>query len=198
MKKGIVILLVSNVVLLFLVIYLKLNSDNLADIIGAQEKEFRTYKQNEIVLKKQEAQRKQDEKSRLEKLKQAQLVQKQKELLQKRREALQLKVENAYQVAQQLAKKYKKRHCKKAIILEALNQHKVYVKNFNGNSLGDVNVTYLKDGLRAIGLEEIQKVGRYKEGYIDIIEKGTQKKQTIYVKNLDMFGLYVGASEIFR
>ena len=108
------------------------------------------------------------------------------------------KVEDAYALAHRLKNKYKHKKNQESIILEALNQSDVYVKKYTGNQVGDVNISYLVDGLRAIPLEEIQKVRRRREGYIKVKSQNTKAVQYIYVKNLEMHQLFIGASVIFR
>lgn len=124
------------------------------------------------------------------------------ELLKKeKREKLRLeikqRVEDAYTLAHRLEEKYKGKRNKKYIILEALNQCGVYVKNYAGDRVGDVKSTYLTNGSRVVALEEIQKVRRRKEGYIKIKSDESNKTEYIYVKDLQMDEFFIGASVIF-
>lgn len=120
-----------------------------------------------------------------------------KKLRTQKRKNLKIKVDTAYESAQNLYKKYRNTKCKEYIIKEALNQHLVFIKDYKGSLVGNVKDRYLKTQNRAIGLEEIQKVRKYHEGFIDIKPKDSNITQTIYVKDLDMYDWFIGISDTF-
>lgn len=186
--------IILSLTLLSFAVYFKVEVNRLEDknidltlsksLVG---KEFKNYKSQEREKKLlQDKKRAQEEKK--------ELVLKQKQLRVQKIKNLKLKVDSAFEVAQKLFKKYRNRKCKKQIIKEALNQHLVYIKNYQGSSVGSVQSHYIDTKGRAIGLEEIQKVRRYKEGFIKIKSSDTNITQIIYVKDLGMYKLYIGAS----
>jgi hypothetical protein len=191
------IFIILGLTLLTFVVYLKLElakleNKNLNLKISERtiSQEFKNYKAQEIQKKfLQEKKRAQEKRKRLALEEEQQRVQK--------IENLKIKVDTAYEAAQKLYTKYKNRKCKKSIIKEALNQHLVFIKDYEGNSVGEIQAKELQTQGRAIGLEEIQKVRRHKEGFIKISPPDAKITQTIYVKDLEMYDLYIGSSTIF-
>jgi len=150
------------------------------------------------IKSREEAQKKEKESlALLQKEADVKLQKEKKEKQKQLRLEIKQRVEYAYALAHRLEKKYKGKRNKKYIILEALNQSGVYVKNYAGDSIGDVKSTYLRNGLRAVALEEIQKVRRRKEGYIYIKSDKSSQEEYIYVKDLQMDKLFIGANVIF-
>ncbi len=183
MKIRELFLIIVSVGLLSTTLYFVMQNTKLKEENLHVKKELQTYIQNAQNAKEEALQEQKD----FEK------AQKVKEHL-----ALKERVKEAYLLAQALQEKYKDRKNLQLIIVEALNQKGVYVKNYAGDSVGDVQGVYLKDGLRAIALEEIQKVRRRKEGYIQLQDENSEQKEEIYVKDLEMYQLFIGASRIFR
>jgi len=185
------ILIIVSVGLLLSTLYFSLRANNINKENEKIKNKFTIYKKNVLLEKEAE----------VKKLEALQKVKHEKEKQEQRKKlhlGVKLKVQNAYKLAQRLNKKYKKKSNKKYIIIEALNQSGVYVKNYAGNQVGDINTSYLIDGLRAIPLEEIQKVRRHKEGYIEVKSQNSNETEYIYVKNLEMNQLFIGANAIFR
>ena len=183
------ILISVSLVLLAMTIYFKVDATKLKEKNEQIEQEFLQYKQNEISFKREQ------EKTLAEQARKQKAQERQK-FLQLQKEELKTRVNSAYILAQKLSQKYKNLKNKKEIIIEALTQRGVYIKNYQGDMVNDVALKYLDNSNRAIPLEEIQKVRRHKEGYINIATKN--EKQIIYVKNLQIFDLFIGASVIFR
>jgi hypothetical protein len=185
------ILIIISVGLLSSSVYFFLSKDKIESENIKIKKEFLSYKQNLQNVRETEA----------KKLKLLKIKQKEKEK-NEYREKLYLdvkqKVQGAYVLAQRLKEKYKNKRNASQIIIEALNQRGVYVKNYKGNQVGDINTVHLIDGLRAVSLEEIQKIRRHKEGYIEVKSQNSNEIEYIYVKNLEMNQLFIGASAIFR
>ena len=183
------ILISLSLVLVVTAIYLKLDVYKLKKENLQIKDEFVRYKKE--IIKTQLAKEKlllaQQEKQKL---------QEKQRFLQEQKDAVKIRVNQAYTLAQMLHKKYKHSKNIKAIIIEALTQKNVYIKNYQGNRLNNVSLIYLQNLNRTIPLEEIQKVRRHKEGYINIATKN--EKQIIYVKDLKMFKLFIGASVILR
>ena len=191
MKLREFILIIVSVGLLLSTLYFSLRANNINKENEKIKNKFTIYKKNVLLEKEAE----------VKKLEALQKVKHEKEKQEQRKKlhlGVKLKVQNAYKLAQRLNKKYKKKSNKKYIIIEALNQSGVYVKNYAGNQVGDINTSYLIDGLRAIPLEEIQKVRRHKEGYIEVKSQNSNETEYIYVKNLEMNQLFIGANAIFR
>ncbi len=180
-------LIVLSIALLASTLYLVIENKNINAKQEALQKEFTQYKKSIA-----------DAKALALQIQKEVALQEKKEQRNKHRFALKQRVENAATLVQILKEKYKHKRDKKWIILEALNQSGVYVKNYSGDTVGDVNVSYLKDGLRAIPLEEIQKVRRRKEGYIIVKDDKSQQVQYIYVKDLPSEHLFIGASLILH
>jgi|FLOH01.1.fsa_nt_gi hypothetical protein len=166
--------------------------------VNKLNKENEKAKNELLAYKKSVQMEKEEEAKKLELLKIAQDEKKKKEYRKKLRLDVKDKIQNAYELAQRLEEKYKKKSNRKSIIIEALNQRGVYIKSYTGKQVGDINSSYLVDGLRAIPLEEIQKVRRHKEGYIKVDNKQSNAIQYVYVKNLEIHQLFIGASAIFR
>ena len=187
MKIREILLIVLSASLLASTLYFVLENKKINTKYTALEDEFTAYKKSV-----------QDAKKLALQVQKEAALQAKKEEREKRRMGLKQRVENAAHNVQRLEKKYKHKRDKKWILLEALNQSGVYVKNYSGDRVGDVSVSYLKDGLRAIPLEEIQKVRRRKEGYIIVKDVKSQQVQYIYVKDLPNEHLFIGASLILR
>ena len=178
-------------------VYFKLERDKLEDknlnlkiSKRTLSQEFKNYKSQELQKKLLQAkQRAQAEKKRV--------ALEQEQVRIQKIENLKIKVDSAFEAVQNLYKKYKNGKCKKLIILEALNQHAVFIKNYQGSSVGNVKSKYLQTKTRAIGLEEIQKVRRHQQGFIKINATDANISQTIYVKDLGMYDLYIGSSTTF-
>lgn len=125
---------------------------------------------------------------------------------------LKMRVDMAYKSARFIYEKYKGKKSQKEIkerIIDALNQMKygenkdyIFISDFTGNSilsrkaLGDKkNISAYEDvDGRSIILEEIQKVRKEGEGFLESNFYKGSKKQIILVKNLDMYGWYIGSS----
>ena len=194
MKTREYLLIILSIGLLASTVYFILHANKLSRENEIIKGEFTAYKKS--VHKAKEA-----EVKRVELLKLAQTEKEKREKIAYREKlyrGLKEKVQKAYKLAQRLEKKYKRKKSRKSIIIEALNQSGVYIKSYSGNQVGDINSSYLVDGLRAIPLEEIQKVRRHKEGYIKVESEKNAAIEYIYVKNLEMYQLYIGASVIFR
>ncbi len=187
MRKRESLLILLSVALLSTTLYLARENSQLQVQQEALHHEFLEYKKSVAKAKELALQ------TQKEAVLQAKKAEQEKQIL-----ALKEKVETTFTRVQALQKKYKNKKCKKLILLEVLNQSGVYVKNYSGDSVGDVRVSYLKDGLRAIPLEEIQKVRRKKEGSIKVQDDKSQQVQYIYVKDLPSEHLFIGASLILR
>jgi len=118
---------------------------------------------------------------------------------------LKSRVKTASEIAKKIYTKYKHKKSKRDIknriidmfILMNLNEDKtkIFIKNYNGDSiLGDIKQGVDADG-RSIVLEEIQKVRKRKSGYLKshTIDNGMKK---IYVQDLDMYDWFIG-TEIY-
>ena len=124
---------------------------------------------------------------------------------------LKVRVNMAYDSARFIYEKYKGKKSKKEIkerIIDALNQmvfngkkDYIFITDFSGNSIlwgnqryGKELTTYVDADGRSIVLEEIQKVRKDGEGFIEsrFVEGGS--KQVILVKNLKMYDWYIGSS----
>ena len=152
--------------------------------------EFKSYKKQEIqkrFLQEKEMQKEQRER----------LVLEQKKLRIQKRRNLKIKVDTAFESAQKIYKKYRNTKCKEYIIKEALNQHLVFIKDYEGVVVGNIKDEHSDINGRAIGLEEIQKVRRHQEGFIKIKSADTNTTQSIYVKDLGMYDWYIGSSTAF-
>jgi len=187
MRKREVVLLILSVALLSSTLYFVWENTQIKVKKEALQQAFTDYKKSVQKEKTQALQRAK------ETALQAKKAEREKQIL-----ALKEKVETTFTHVQQLEQKYKNKKEKKWIILEVLNQSGLYVKNYSGDSLGDVHVSYLKDGLRAIPLEEIQKVRRRKEGYIKVQDAKSAQVQYLYVKDIPSEHLFIGASLILR
>jgi len=180
--------------LLIFVVYFKLKIDKLEEKNLDLKISKRTISQKFKNYKSQEIQRKflQDKKRAQEEKKRVALEEEQLRI--QKIANLKIKVDTAFTVAQKISKKYRNTKCKEYIIKEALNQHLVFIKNYQGTSVGNVKSEYLEIKGRAIGLEEIQKVRRHQEGFIKINSTDANVTQTIYVKDLGMYDLYIGST----
>jgi len=185
MKLRESMLIILGVGLLSSTIYCMLNENKLAEENKKITNEFLTYKTN---LHK--------DKALAQAMQKAQLIKEKEQEREKLRLSLKEKVQKAYTLAHRLDKKYKNKANKKLIILESLNQTGVYIKNYAGNQVGDVPSFYLVDSIRAVPLEEIQKVRRHKEGYIKIKSDNSKQVEYIYVKDLEINQLFIGAYSI--
>jgi len=191
------IFIILSLTLLTFTIYFKLEINklenknlNLKISKHTVNQEFKNYKFQEIQSKLlQDTQRAKEEKKRL--------ILEQEQLRKRKIENLKIKVDTAFGEAQKLYKKYKNGKCKELIIKEALNQHRVFIKDYGGNDVGEIQTTELHVQGRALRLEEIQKVRRHQEGFIKIKSADTNITQTIYVKDLGMYDLYIGSSTTF-
>ena len=196
--------IILGLILLIFVVYFKLEIDKLEEKnLGLKlserdlSQEFKDYKSQELQKKLlQEKIRVKEEKKRAQE-KRKKVVLEQEQLRVQKIEHLKIKVETAFEAVQKIYAKYKNTKCKKLIIKEALNQHGVFIKDYKGNSIGNIQVKELHVQGRAIGLEEIQKVRRHKEAYIKIHSPDTNITQTIYVKDLHMYDWYIGSSTTF-
>lgn len=185
------------VALFALAVYFKLEINKLEDKnlnLKISERtisqEFKSYKLEEIQKKfLQDKKMQQEQRERL--------VLEQEKLRVQKRKNLKIKVDTAFENAQKIYKKYKNTKCKEYIIKEALNQHLVFIKDYEGVGVGDIKDEHSDIKGRAIGLEEIQKVRRHQEGYIEIKPVDTNTTQSIYVKDLGMYDWYIGSSDSF-
>ncbi len=122
-------------------------------------------------------------------------------------------VDIAYNIAQKIYKKDKKSQSKKEIqehIKEALSEmtyndksEYIFITNFKAEAiLHDSHLSQEKIALyqdadhRSIVLEEIQKVRKYGEGYLESRRAETAKNEIIYVKDLGMYDWYIGSSSL--
>ena len=125
---------------------------------------------------------------------------------------LKTRVDMAYKSARYIYEKYVGKKSKKEIkerIIDALNQMTyniqqdyIFINDFIGNNilsrsslLSQKNISAYEDvDGRAIVLEEIQKVIKDDEGFLESNFYTGSGKQIILVKNLDMYNWYIGSS----
>lgn len=125
---------------------------------------------------------------------------------------LQKRVDMAYKSARFIYEKYNGKKSKKEIeerIIDALNQMTystkkdyIFIADFAGNSilsrsslLNQKNISAYEDvDGRSIILEEIQKVRKEGEGFLESNFYTGSGKQIILVKDLDMYDWYIGSS----
>lgn len=185
------------VALFALVVYFKLEITKLEDRNLALKLAKRTVSQEFKSYKSQEIQKKFLQDKKMQEEQRERLALEQEKLLIQKRKNLKIKVETAFNAAQNIYKKYKNTKCKEYIIKEALNQHLVFIKDYKGSVVGNIKDEHPDMKGRAIGLEEIQKVRRHQEGFIKIKSADANISQTIYVKDLGMYKLYIGSSMTF-
>lgn len=122
------------------------------------------------------------------------------------------RVDMAYESARFIYEKYEGKKDKREIkerIVDALNQMTysakkdyIFIADFNGNNvlsrsplLNQENISgYVDVDGRSIILEEIQKVRKIGEGFLESNFYSGAGKQIILVKNLDMYDWYIGSS----
>ena len=112
-------------------------------------------------------------------------------------------VDLAYDAAQTTYKKYQNIKNQKeitALIKELLSQFSfkdkdvgVFIKDHKGNKLLHIEQERINKQHRNIGLEEIQKVRRFHEGFIEYVDL-LHVEKIVYVKNLDIYDLYIGVT----
>jgi signal transduction histidine kinase len=124
---------------------------------------------------------------------------------------LQVRVDMAYESARFIYEKYNGKRSKKEIkqrIIDALSQMTysakkdfIFIADFNGKNilprsslLSEKNISAYEDmDGRSIVLEEIQKVRKYDEGFLQSNFYEGLGRQIIFVKNLDMYNWYIGS-----
>lgn len=109
----------------------------------------------------------------------------------------------AYKLANEIYKKYSKTKNKKELqdcIIEALSRmpfhnknSSIFIKDYKFNTLLDADVTSENKEHRDIDLEAMQKVRKYKEGYLEYVSLSNEE-QMLYVKNLDFYDWYIGVT----
>jgi len=119
---------------------------------------------------------------------------------------LKAEVDLAYRVAHRIYTKHKKRKSKKEIkqrIKDALNDlvysdknALIFIKDFNDNTILNASVPSKDASFRTLGLEEIQKVRRYSQGYLESEMLHSKDKKIIFVKNLHIYDWYIGTSVV--
>jgi len=131
------------------------------------------------------------------------------------KEDLKKEVDIAYAVAQKIYKKYKNTKSKKEIqehIKEALSEMTyndkskyIFLTNFNaeailhGSHLAQEKIALYQDAdHRSIVLEEIQKVRKHGEGFLESRRSDSSKREIIYVKDLGIYGWYIGSSSLIE
>ena len=125
---------------------------------------------------------------------------------------LDARIDVAYKTARFIYEKYKKKKSNKNIkerIVDALGHMKyaehenyVFITDYRANSilLGTQDIdkkslaSYVDADYRSIVLEEIQKVRRYKEGFIKTRDANRGEKEIILVKDLGAFDWFLGTS----
>lgn len=125
------------------------------------------------------------------------------ELQPKAEKELKEDVSLAYETVHTIYEKYKRTKSTKELkkyIKERLSQLRfenkallVFIKNYNGDTLLDVDDKSANTQYRDITLESVQKVRKHKEGYIRYDSLSNEKK-TLYVKNLDLYDWFIGAT----
>lgn len=124
---------------------------------------------------------------------------------------LRIRVEIAYKTAKYIYEKYEKTKSKKEIqarIVDALShmqsantQAYIFITDYKGDSilLGNQNLddksfnTYVDAHSRAIVLEQIQKVRKYKEGLLFSQNSNDNEEEVIFVKDLGIYDWYIGS-----
>jgi signal transduction histidine kinase len=125
---------------------------------------------------------------------------------------LKSRVDRAYDIANSIYKKYKGKKSKQDIkqrIIDALERMRfnnkknyIFMMNYNGDSILSGShkfpskniINYTDADNRSIILEEIQKARKYKEGFLRSRFVSTKEWQSIYVKDLGFYNLYIGSS----
>ena len=120
---------------------------------------------------------------------------------------LKVEVDLAYKVAHRIYEKHKNSKSKREIkqrIKDALGElvfnnkeAYIFIKDFNANTLLNSQVDEQNLEHRDITLEEIQKVAKRKQGYLKYTNT-TNEKKMIYVKNLNIYGWFIGSSANFE
>ena len=126
---------------------------------------------------------------------------------------LKSEVELAYKIAHNIYKKYKGKKSAREIkqrIKDSLsemvyndNSGHIFVTDFKGNAilngshLSDKEISQYRDAdNRAIILEEIHKVKKYREGFLHSRRSSDNEKEIIYVKDLGIYNWYIGSSNL--
>jgi len=128
------------------------------------------------------------------------------------RRELKARIDVAYKTARFIYEKYKGKKSDKNIkerIVDALgsmqygeNKNYVFITDYRANSilLGTQNIdknslaSYMDADYRSIVLEEIQKVRRHKEGFLNSCDAKTHEKEIILVKDLGALDWFIGTS----
>jgi len=120
---------------------------------------------------------------------------------QEKKEILKNKVQLVYAIVQNLKKKdTNKKRLKEEIIL-SLSGTDIFITDYNANVvlLGNQNIgknpliKYVDKNERSIVLEEIQKVRRHGEGFLNTTNSVNGKKEIIFIKNLDFSNWFIGS-----
>ena len=122
---------------------------------------------------------------------------------------LKLKVDMAYKSARDIYEKYKdnkspadvKTRIKDALSQIAFNDETnyIFINDFNSNTVlkaqpKHFDAKYADADYRSIFLEQIQMVRKHQEGFLYSRYKDSEPKEVIYIKNLDMYGWFVGST----
>ncbi len=117
---------------------------------------------------------------------------------------LQKRVDFAYENARFIYEKYKGKKSNTEIkerILDSFNKmgyrtkkESLHISDFRGNNILYRNQKLNQIHQRSIILEEIQMVKKHTEGFLEGKFYQGEGKQIVFVKNLDMYGWYIGAS----
>ena len=120
------------------------------------------------------------------------------------KQKLQKRVDVAYANAMFIYEKYKGKKSNfeiKERILDSFNQmgysankDALYISDFKGNNILFRSENIQKMYQRSLVLEEIQMVKKNSEGFLEGRFYQGVGKQIVFVKNLDMYGWYIGAS----
>lgn len=128
------------------------------------------------------------------------------------RNELHQEVSSVYNSAHKIYEKYRTKESSKALkerIKDALsygvcgeNSAQIFLTDFKQNSILKGTQTLGKDGIvnyadadhRVIVLEEIQKVKRHQEGFIESKNSITGQKEIIFVKDLKLFDWFIGTN----
>jgi len=128
---------------------------------------------------------------------------------------LKKEIDLADKIAKKIYNKYKNKKSKKEIeqrIKDTLSEivyndkeEYIFITDYeanailNGSHLPDIDISLYRDAdNRAIILEEIQKVRKYKEGYIYSRLKKSQEEEIIFVKDLGIYDWYIGSSILIK
>ena len=117
------------------------------------------------------------------------------------KEELTQEVRDAYDTAHSIYNKYKGKKPTREIqelIKDRCKQ--IFITDFKGNSIlkGSQTIddkefaSYTDAEYRSTVLEEIQKVRRFKEGFLESKRAKDAKQEIIYVKNLDLYDWFIG------